>query len=157
MVQLFGDIHGHFADLLWHFDSWGHPGPNAKFLFLGNYTGNGEQSLGTLCLLLAYKVKYPETFYMLRGSNETSITNNPDIVHFRNQMKKQYSSRLCDVVQECFDSLPLAAVVDEKIFAVHSGLSPELIYVEQIRSIKLPLHVSMTLLTSHNTFPLHQI
>ncbi len=27
----------------------------------------GKQSLETICLLLAYKIKYPENFFILRG------------------------------------------------------------------------------------------
>jgi len=33
------------------------------------------QSLETICLLLAYKVKYPENFFLLRGNHECASIN----------------------------------------------------------------------------------
>lgn len=36
-----------------------------------------SHSLGleTICLLLAYKIKYPENFFMLRGNHESQAIN----------------------------------------------------------------------------------
>ena len=33
------------------------------------------QSLETICLLLAYKIKYPENFFLLRGNHECASIN----------------------------------------------------------------------------------
>lgn len=38
--------------------------------------------------------------------------------------------------------MPIAAIIDEKIFAVHAGLSPDLDSMDQIRSIVRPIDVS---------------
>lgn len=35
----------------------------------------GKQSLETICLLLAYKIKYPENFFVLRGNHECASIN----------------------------------------------------------------------------------
>ncbi len=35
----------------------------------------GKQSLETICLLLAYKIKYPENFFILRGNHECASIN----------------------------------------------------------------------------------
>lgn len=40
------------------------------FLFV-----RGKKSLETICLLLAYKVKYPDNFYLLRGNHESASIN----------------------------------------------------------------------------------
>ena len=42
---------------------------------MGNKPSTGKQSLETICLLLAYKIKYPENFFLLRGNHECASIN----------------------------------------------------------------------------------
>ncbi|KAH0922382.1 hypothetical protein HID58_022400 [Brassica napus] len=132
------DIHGQYSDLLRLFEYGGFP-PAANYLFLGDYVDRGKQSLESICLLLAYKIKYPENFFLLRGNHECASINR--IYGFYDECKRRFSVKLWKVFTDCFNCLPLAAVIDEKILCMHGGLSPDLTSVEQIKNIERPTDI----------------
>merc|ERR1712146_754200 len=49
--------------------------------------------------------------------------------------------KLWKTFTDCFNCLPLAAIIDEKIFCCHGGLSPDLESMEQIQRIMRPTDV----------------
>ena len=162
------------------FEYGGFP-PEANYLFLGDYVDRGKQSLETICLLLAYKVrlltsskaillknrraivqiKYPENFFILRGNHECASINR--IYGFYDECtfyagyrchakstkpfatgKRRYNIKLWKTFTDCFNCLPIAAIIDEKIFTMHGGLSPDLQSMEQIRRVMRPTDVPDT-------------
>ncbi|KAK4775305.1 hypothetical protein SAY86_010240 [Trapa natans] len=134
-IKICGDIHGQYSDLLRLFEHGGFP-PNARYLFLGDYVDRGKQSLETVCLLLAYKIKYPENFFLLRGNHECASINR--IYGFYDECKRRFNVRLWKVFTECFNCLPVAALVEDKILCMHGGISPDLNNLDQIRNLPRP-------------------
>ena len=136
--NIIGDIHGQYYDLLRLFQYSGFP-PESNYLFLGDYVDRGKQSIETICLLLAYKIKYPENFFILRGNHESASINR--IYGFYDECKQRYSVKLWKTFTDCFNCLPIAAIIDEKIFCCHGGLSPELTDMDLIRNVKRPTDI----------------
>ncbi|KAI4302619.1 hypothetical protein MLD38_038342 [Melastoma candidum] len=137
-INICGDIHGQYSDLLRLFEYGGFP-PESNYLFLGDYVDRGKQSVETICLLLAFKIKYPDNFFLLRGNHECASINR--IYGFYDECKRRFSVRLWKAFTECFNCLPVAAVVDNKIMCMHGGISPELKSLDLIKGIQRPTDV----------------
>lgn len=135
---ILGDVHGQYYDVLRLFEYGGYP-PESNYLFLGDYVDRGKQSLETVCLLLAYKIKFPENFFLTRGNHECASINR--IYGFYDECKRRYSIKLWKIFTDCFNALPVAASVDDKIFCMHGGLSPELNSLDQVRKIVRPTDI----------------
>nr|GEY27190.1 serine/threonine-protein phosphatase PP1 [Tanacetum cinerariifolium] len=133
-----GDIHGQYSDLLRLFEYGGYP-PESNYLFLGDYVDRGKQSIETICLLLAYKIKYKENFFLLRGNHECASINR--IYGFYDECKRRFNVRLWKTFTDCFNCLPVSALIDEKILCMHGGLSPDIKNLDQIRNIARPVDV----------------
>ncbi|CAM4749495.1 unnamed protein product [Rotaria magnacalcarata] len=142
-IKICGNIYGQYTDLLRHFESGGFP-PKSNYLFLGNYIDRGRQSLETICLLLAYKPKYPDNIFLLRGNHECASINR--IYGFYDECKRRYNIKLWKSFNNCFNCLPVAAIVAGKIFCCQGGLSPDLHSLEQIQQIQRPIDVPDTAL-----------
>ena len=122
-LHICGDIHGQYYDLLRIFEYCGYP-DEYNYLFLGNYVDFGKQGLETLCLLLCYKIKYPERIILLRGNHESSVESR--FYGFYDECKTRYNIKIWRAFTELFNYLPIAAIINEKIFCLHGGLSPQL-------------------------------
>ena len=68
-INICGDIHGQFNDLIRIFNSVGYPSEKNRFLFLGDYVDRGNQSLECICLLMTYKLQFPNSMFLLRGKS----------------------------------------------------------------------------------------
>ncbi|PQE24368.1 serine threonine- phosphatase PP-Z protein [Rutstroemia sp. NJR-2017a BVV2] len=137
-VKIVGDIHGQYSDLIRMFEMCGFP-PSANFLFLGDYVDRGKHSLETILLLMCYKIKYPENFFLLRGNHECA--NVTRVYGFYDECKRRCNVKVWKTFVDTFNCLPIAAIVAGKIFCVHGGLSPALSHMDDIRHIARPTDV----------------
>ena len=55
--------------------------------------------------------------------------------------KRRYSIKLWKIFSDVFNCLPVAALIDDKIFCMHGGLSPELSSPHQISRVMRPTEV----------------
>jgi diadenosine tetraphosphatase ApaH/serine/threonine PP2A family protein phosphatase len=132
-ITVCGDVHGQFYDLLYLLELAGPP-PTTKYLFLGDYVDRGYFSMETFVLLLAYKLKYPNNIFLLRGNHECRQVN--QMYGFYDEVVTRFGHPgLYSMCNELFDYLPIAALIDNKVFCVHGGLSPEIAAVEQLTTI----------------------
>lgn len=131
-VFICGDIHGQLYDLFELFDAAAPNGiSNQKFLFMGDYVDRGHFSIETFAYLAAHKVKYPNQFFLLRGNHECRKVN--ESYGFYDQTLLNYGhSGVWMLANETFDLLPMAALVDGKVFSIHGGLSPDVTFCESV-------------------------
>ena len=134
-ITVCGDLHGQFTDLIRVFEKIGYPS-DLSFLFLGDYVDRGKQSLETILLLFAYKLKYADSFFLLRGNHESENVNSK--YGFLDICKRNYNTKLFKEFNDCFNCMPIAAVISERVFCCHGGISPDLM-VTDILDIERPL------------------
>uniref|UniRef100_A0AC35TSG4 Serine/threonine-protein phosphatase n=1 Tax=Rhabditophanes sp. KR3021 TaxID=114890 RepID=A0AC35TSG4_9BILA len=132
-VTVCGDIHGQFYDLKELFRVGGRI-PETNYLFLGDFVDRGFFSVETFLLLLALKVRYPDRIMLIRGNHESrQITQ---VYGFYDECVRKYGTPLVwKMCTEVFDCLSLAAIINNKVFCVHGGLSPVIAHLDEIRSI----------------------
>lgn len=106
--------------------------PNSKYLFLGDYVDRGYFSLETITLLMLLKVNYPNSIYLLRGNHECRAVTTT--YGFYEECVRKFShAGIWRCFMELFDHLPLAAIVDGRIYCVHGGISPSLPTIDDVR------------------------
>ena len=89
---------------------------------MGDYVDRGHQSIETICLLLALKIKYPENVFLLRGNHECE--NISKIYGFYDECRKRYNISLWRRFIALFNVMPASALIEDKILCMHGGLSP---------------------------------
>ena len=92
---------------------------------MGDLVDRGAFSVETICYLLALKIKYPKRVSIIRGNHETRELTK--VYGFYDECLKKYGNvQVWLMLTDLFNYIPVSAVIDEKIFCVHGGLSPSI-------------------------------
>uniref|UniRef100_A0A914Z1R6 Serine/threonine-protein phosphatase n=1 Tax=Panagrolaimus superbus TaxID=310955 RepID=A0A914Z1R6_9BILA len=100
-------------------------------------------------------IKYPDTFYLLRGNHECSNINR--VYGFLHECEDRFQRIPVDETiwgvkevdlkgtqvwyrfQDVFNWLPMTALIGKKILCMHGGLSPDLVSLDQLRKLSRPI------------------
>ena len=133
-----GDIHGHLLDLLRIWNKFCFP-PYQNYMFLGDLIDRGEFSLETVVAIYAMKILYPENVHIIRGNHEFLNSSNSSVL-VAEEIEAMYPRQnVYKCLIDSFDNLPVAAILYGNILCIHGGISPELVSINQIKSLKRPI------------------
>lgn len=144
--KVFGDIHGHFRDLLLLLHDFGFPsGHGPTYIFNGDWVDRGKHQLEVVCLLFALKMAYPDRIVLLRGNHEDDAMNShmgdTGFLSMCNaHLSFHDSTPVYGRIQSCFQWLPLGCVISEKIFVVHGGIGDGNWLIEDVEEVARPLN-----------------
>ena len=128
-----GDIHGNIKSLLRIFNKVGFPDKH-RFVFLGDYVDRGQNSVDVLTLLFSLKCLFPDNIYLIRGNHECrSLNSNYGLL---SECKTYYNMNVYEAANACFDRLPVAAILNDKLFLVHGGISQKIHSRDDLFSIQ---------------------
>jgi serine/threonine-protein phosphatase 5 len=133
-VTVCGDTHGQFYDVMNIFEMNGYPSAGNPYLFNGDFVDRGSFSVEVILTFLLFKMSCPESIYLTRGNHETKNMNR--IYGFEGEVKAKYDENIFELFLEVFGHLPLAAVIENKVFVTHGGIPVEPVTLDEIRKIK---------------------
>lgn len=119
-LTVVGDIHGQFEDLLRIFNNFGWPSPTKMFLFNGDIVDRGSSSIECLLLLYVLKITFPRSLFINRGNHETETCE--PCTFLRDCTKLDKTGDFYAACQTGFIALPIAHVINNRIYVVHGGI-----------------------------------
>lgn len=137
-INIVGDLHGQYWDLLQFLKMGGDPKDN-KYLFMGDYVDRGKNSIELLVHLLCLQYLYPENVFLIRGNHECREVSSQ--YGFQKECEDRYTIEVWEEFSNTFDYLPLCAIVQDTIFCVHGGLSPNLESISDIENVTRPVDI----------------
>ncbi len=106
----------------------------APIIYTGDYVDRGEKQLETLAYLLSLKRERPDKVVLLRGNHETRDINRG--YGFYKEVTSKFSRALFDKIVTLYKDLPVAAVIDERFFLAHGGISKDVTHYEEIYDLQ---------------------
>lgn len=126
-ITVVGDIHGQLDDLLNILENpdlgdW--TCTDNILIFNGDLVDRGEMSVECFAIVLLAKLLFKKRVYIVRGNHESALMNL--MYGFDLEVLEKYNdSALLQQFRDVFSLLPIAAVLEKKVFLVHGGIGPE--------------------------------
>ena len=142
-LTVVGDLHGQLQDLYTIFTINGLPNDKNMYLFNGDFVDRGNYGVEIALTIFCFKLFYPDGVFINRGNHECRSQNS--WMGFEEEVFGKYFSEkeetrartLYNMFQSCFDNLPLASVVGEKVFVCHGGLfHADGITIKQLEAVR---------------------
>lgn len=123
-VNVVGDTHGQYHDVLKLIQLAGDPSPTNWYVFNGDFVDRGAWGVETLTVLMAWKVAHPKHVFLLRGNHECEFCT--EVYGYKRELLVKYGVQpgkaLYKRFMELGAALPLAATVGSKTLVLHGGL-----------------------------------
>lgn len=137
MVVIVGDLHGQIFDFKTVIDINGEPSKDKIFIFNGDFVDRGPHGIEIVLLIYSLKLIYPNYVFLNKGNHEVSEMNAK--YGFKTECIQKYGNATYDLIQQTFEVLPYAILIDKKYIVIHGGLTEYIdLSLEDIASIEKP-------------------
>ncbi|KAL1723979.1 Metallo-dependent phosphatase-like protein [Schizophyllum commune] len=151
-IDVIGDVHGQYYDLLHLYSLTGEPSEKHYLLMNGDLVDRGSWSIEVILTALSFKWLYPKYMFINRGNHEAKDMNRS--YGFEGEAKTKHGEQSYKLFAHVFTTLPLATLIcaskpppsagkailspdgKKRYFVVHGGLfSKDGVTLEDIRKL----------------------
>jgi len=102
----------------------GFPSATRPYLFNGDFVDRGDAGVEVALTLFAWQQLYPHTVHLNRGNHEERSVH--ALYGFQRECTTKYDAEVYEFFSQAFEHLPLATLVNKKVFVLHGGVDEEM-------------------------------
>lgn len=110
-------------------------------IFNGDFVDRGKHQLEVLCVLFSLKLVLPSSVFLNRGNHEDPLMNAKYGFHRECvvTLGDDQCVELFGLISHAFSEMPLASLIEDKIFVVHGGIGEGKWSLDDLRKVRRPL------------------